>query len=135
MCFGGERDGPEGRLTLEAVFRRSGRLLGWDGEDGGECVVLEAPGVDIIATARPRAVISPEIIESSGVRLTDYRIVAVKLGYLYPRLAEAAGRAILALTPGVSCEDIAKINFMHVRRPIWPLDTDFGWTPSRTDDN
>ena len=127
--FGGERDGPEGRLNLEAVFVRSGRLLGWDGEDGGECVVLAAPGVDIIATARPCAVISPEIIESAGVRFASYGIVAVKLGYLFPRLAEVAGRAILALTPGVSCEDIAGIRFTRVRRPMWPLDRDFTWPP------
>jgi microcystin degradation protein MlrC len=127
--FGSERDGPGGRLSVQTILRSAGRLLGWDGDDGGECVVLAAPGVDIIATARPCAVISPEIIESSGVRLSDYGIVAVKLGYLYPKLAAAAGKAILALTPGVSCEDIAKINFTHVRRPMWPLDKCFTWPP------
>jgi microcystin degradation protein MlrC len=126
-------DEPERPLILDAVFRNRSKIAGWDGEDASDCAVLSVPGIDIIVTARPCAVISPEIIESSGVRLADYGIVAVKQGYLFPKLAAVASRAILALTPGVSCEDIGAIPYRHIRRPSWPMDKGFAWEPERLD--
>ncbi|MEA4888566.1 MAG: M81 family metallopeptidase [Clostridiaceae bacterium] len=126
----------QARSPLLSLLRQSGRrpllkcrgrILGWDGEDAGRGMVLAADGLDIILTERRCAFISPEIIESAGVRFQDYRIIAVKLGYLYPDLAAAAQKAYLALTPGASCETIETIPYRHISRPVYPLDLDFIW--------
>lgn len=85
--------------------------------------------IDIIVTENRCALISPEIFNSMGVNIFKYRIVVVKLGYLYPKLAQIAQRAILALTPGASCEAIEKLEFQNIKRPVYPIDIDFEWMP------
>jgi microcystin degradation protein MlrC len=112
---------------LRPVLHSRGRILGWDGSDAGDAVVLSVPGMDMILTERRCAVVSPEIIESVGISFNEYRVIVVKLGYLYPKLAEVARKAYLALTPGASCETIERIPYTRIRRPIYPIDTDFEW--------
>ena len=128
VALGEPVDGPEGSVAFSAILVRKSRMTGWDGEDGGDAVLLSIPGIDIIVTARSCAAISPEIIESAGAQLRDYMIVVVKLGYLFPKLEVVAAKAILALTPGVSCEAIEKIGYTSIRRPSWPIDKDLEWT-------
>lgn len=118
------------RLNLQPVLRSRGRLLGWYGEDAGDYAVLNLPGLDILLTRQRCAVISPEIIESADLAFCDYRVIVVKLGYLYPALAATAKHAYLALTPGASCETIESIHYQKISRPIYPIDRDFNWTPA-----
>jgi len=114
------------KLKARSRINASGPL--WYG-DAGPAVVLSTEGIDIIVTERRIAVVSPEIMESSGVKLADYKILVVKLGMLWDALRKVSKRTILALTPGASCEAIEKIRFQNVRRPIHPLDRDFDWEP------
>jgi microcystin degradation protein MlrC len=114
------------KLKAKSRIHASGPL--WYG-DAGPAVVLATEGIDIIVTERRIAVTSPEVIESSGVKLADYRILVVKLGYLWDALRKVSKRSILALTPGASCLAIEKIRFQNIRRPIYPIDTDFDWKP------
>ena len=116
----------QAKLKARSRIHASGPL--WYG-DAGPAVVLASQGIDIIVTERRIAVVSPEIMESSGVQLADYRIIVVKLGYLWDALRKISKRSILALTPGASCEAIEKMKFQNIRRPIYPIDTDFDWEP------
>ncbi|NSW90803.1 MAG: M81 family metallopeptidase [Firmicutes bacterium] len=111
------------------ILKNKGNILGWDGEDGGKAVVLGVRGIDVIITENRCALISPEIFKSIGIDVFNYKVVVVKLGYLYPKLAKIAQMAILALTPGASCEAIEKLEFHNIKRPVYPLDTDFEWIP------
>ncbi|MEA4822558.1 MAG: M81 family metallopeptidase [Clostridiaceae bacterium] len=95
---------------------------GWDGESAGMGALLRGKGVDVLVCERRCAFTTPEIIASGGADWTAYKIVVVKLGYLYPELAKIAPKAMLAKTPGASSVDIAHIPFTAVERPIWPLD-------------
>lgn len=97
--------------------------------DVGPAVVLATEGIDVIVTEKRVGVVSPEIIESSGVKLGDYKTIVVKLGYLFDALRKVSKRSVLALTPGTACEAIEKIKFQNVRRPIYPIDKDFDWEP------
>ena len=114
------------KLKARSRINASGPL--WYG-DAGPAVVLASEGIDIIVTERRIAVVSPEIMESSGVKLADYKIIVVKLGYLWDALRKISKRSILALTPGASCEAIEKMKFQNIRRPIYPIDRDFDWEP------
>ena len=117
------------RLDLRPVLHSRGHLLGWYGEDAGACVVLSLPGLDMLLTHKRCAIISPAIIESAGLVFAAYRVIVVKLGYLYPDLAAVAKKAFLAMTPGASCEKIESIPYQAVSRPIYPIDQDFAWMP------
>jgi microcystin degradation protein MlrC len=108
--------------------RISGRLLykgdieGWYGENAGPCAVLRCEGIDVILTGNRCALTKPRIFEKLGLRLDGYRFVVVKLGYLYPELAKAAARAILAFTRGGSTERLEDMGMKRIRRPMFPLD-------------
>jgi microcystin degradation protein MlrC len=41
-----------------------------------------------------------------------------------------ASRVIEVDTPGLSNPDVLRLDFKHVRRPIYPLDVDMQWTPA-----
>jgi len=78
-----------------------------------------------LITERRTALIRPEIFESVNINLFKYKIVIVKLGYLYPDLAKLDKRAILAFTPGASTERLIDMGHQHIRRPMYPLDDNF----------
>lgn len=67
--------------------------------------------------------------ESVGLSLLDYKIVVVKLGYLWDKLRRISDKTIIALTPGASCESVERMQFCNIKRPIYPIDKDFEWSP------
>ena len=55
-------------------------------------------------------------------RKTD--IVVVKIGYLVPELYEMRAGWIMALTPGGVDQDLERLNFKRINRPMFPFDKD-----------
>jgi len=108
--------------SFNAVLKHKSTLLDWNYEFTGKCAVVGINGIDVIITQVRCAFIAPQIIESSGVKISDYHIIAVKLGYLYPKLQEIANKAVIALTDGASCVDVKKLPFRNIKRPCYPLD-------------
>jgi len=53
-------------------------------------------------------------------RLSD--ILVVKIGYLVPELYDLRGDWIMALTPGGVDQDLERLGYKRVKRPIFPLD-------------
>jgi len=127
FLLGGEIDKKSEVIEVDGILKGKGRILGWDGEDAGRAVIINSDGIDIIVTERRCAFISPAIFNSLGIDVLNYKIIVVKLGYLYPKLEEVSKYTILALTPGCSCETIEKLEFHHIRRPMYPIDKDFEW--------
>ena len=60
-----------------------------------------------------------------------FKIVVVKEGYLFQALRDIAPKAIMALTPGFANQILENLEYIHVRRPIFPLDPDMTWTASK----
>lgn len=126
--LGAQLDPDKSQLVrIRGVLKVKGRILGWFGGDAGPAVVISTDGIDIIITAKRCGVVSPQIIESTGVKLADYRIIVVKQGYLWDALRKISRCSIIALTPGASCEAIEKIEFHNIRRPVYPLDKAVKW--------
>jgi microcystin degradation protein MlrC len=57
------------------------------------------------------------------------KVVVVKIGYLEPELHACAGYSLLALTPGAVNQEIGRLPYRRLRRPIHPLDLSFAWSP------
>ena len=125
---GGTLDPDHSRsLVVDGILKSKGRIAGWTGEDAGRCVVVGSRGVDMLITERPCGIVSGDILRSAGINVEDYRIVVVKLGYLWDDLRKIARHSILALTTGVACEDIKAIKYQYITRPVYPLDKNFDW--------
>lgn len=51
-------------------------------------------------------------------------IVVVKIGYLVPELYDMRGDWIMALTPGGVDQNLERLGYKNIKRPMFPLDTD-----------
>lgn len=58
------------------------------------------------------------------VEPSDYDVVVVKNGYLFPGQASLAGSHFMALTPGGTDLDFDRLDFTALSRPIFPFDPD-----------
>ncbi len=101
----------------------------FDIETNNQHVLLKIAGVTLILTEKRTAFTTVAQFDQLGLRLTDFDIIAIKLGYLFPELAEIAGTEFLALSPGVIDQDLTTLDYQRLTRPIFPLDPDMKWTP------
>lgn len=85
-------------------------------------VVVKVGSVFVIVTKKRK----PYHKEADFVRLglnprkTD--IVVVKIGYLVPELYNMRGDWIMALTPGGVDQDLDRLDYKRINRPMFPLD-------------
>ena len=102
--------------TVEAV--RQG-----DPHAGTE-VVLKTGSVLVIVTNKRK----PYHYEADFTRLRlnprETDIVVVKIGYLVPELYEMRAGWIMALTPGGVDQDLERLGYKRINRPMFPLDRD-----------
>lgn len=113
------------RVAVRGRLVSRGDILGYTGDWAGPSAVVDLGGVTLIVTQRRTALTSPEIFASIGVDFMRYKVVVVKLGYLFPGLAAAAPRSILAFTPGGSTERLQDMGHKNITRPVFPLDDHF----------
>lgn len=99
------------------------------GEHGADQAVLQVETVMVIVTAQRRGFTTVADFVQTGVDPLAYKIVVVKLGYLFPDLIRIAPKALMALSPGVSDLALDRIPYRQIRRPMYPVDKEFAWTP------
>jgi len=106
-------------ITLESEIRTPNRRP----------VVLELEGLLLVLLNERRSFTSPLDFEEVGIDPLAYKIVVVKLGYLFQELRDIAPKTIMALTPGFANQVIENLSFKNISRPIFPLDPDMLWEP------
>lgn len=123
LRLGGRLDGGHSDIC-EAEFEivSLGDMLGWYGEDAGRRAFLRCGKVDVIVTERRCAVTSNAILESGGAKAEEYDAVVVKLGYLYPELAETAPRTVFVMTEGASTARVETIRYAKAHSCCYPAD-------------
>jgi microcystin degradation protein MlrC len=50
--------------------------------------------------------------------------LVVKIGYLVPELYDIRGDWVMALTPGGVDQDLFRLDYKKIKRPMFPLDKD-----------
>ncbi|MFB9475946.1 M81 family metallopeptidase [Nonomuraea salmonea] len=101
--------------TLEAVA---------DDPDGGRVVSVRVGGLSVFLTSRRMQYRLLESYRRLGVEVAEVDVVTVKIGYLEPELFEAAAGWMLALTPGGVDQDLHRLPYRNLKRPVFPLDAD-----------
>ena len=107
-------------LTVRAVVAGLG-----SGE--GEWARLRIEGVTATFHTRRVSVTTRQEFHRLGIDPQAHAIYVVKLGYLFPELAQIARRHILLLSPGVARLDFQNRKWDRVPRPIYPLDPAMIW--------
>lgn len=87
-----------------------------------EVAVVQSGGVHAVLTTRRRPYHFVKDLLVLGLDPAAHDITAVKIGYLQPDLYAAANGWVLALTPGGVDQDLERLTYNEVERPIHPLD-------------
>lgn len=90
--------------------------------------VIEVQGVKVVVLKTRRSFIETRDFKEAGLDPLEYKIVIVKLGYLYPELRDIAPFHLMALTSGFCNLDMTTLPFKNVSHPIYPLDMKMTWS-------
>ncbi len=122
---GGTLDEKSEVAHLTGKLVHKGDILSYTGGNEGPSATLDCGDMTVVITKNRASMCRLDIFESVNIDITKFKIVVVKLGYLFPELAEIAERSILAFTPGSSTERLQDMGFKNIRRPMFPLDDNF----------
>jgi microcystin degradation protein MlrC len=89
--------------------------------------VIETDGVKTVILKTRRSFVEINDFKEVGLNPLDFKIVVLKLGYLFPELRDIAPVHLMALTSGFCNLDMRTLPFKNVHRPCFPLDSDMEW--------
>jgi microcystin degradation protein MlrC len=113
-----DRFAPPVRLqgTIEAIEHGD--------EDAETEVVVKDGSVRAIVTQKRKPYHHESDFTNLGLNPREADILVVKIGYLVPELYDMRGDWILALTPGGVDQNLQRLGYEHIKRPMYPLDED-----------
>lgn len=87
-------------------------------------VVVKTGSVSVIVTKRRKPYHYEKDFTNLGLKPREADILVVKIGYLVPELYNMRADWIMALTPGGVDQNLERLDYKRVVRPIYPLDRD-----------
>lgn len=87
-------------------------------------VVVKVGSVSVIVTKIRKPYHHESDFTNLGLNPREADIVVVKIGYLVPELYDMRADWIMALTPGGVDQDLERLGYKHIKRPMFPLDAD-----------
>jgi len=89
----------------------------------GLTVVLDCGGIEVILTARPTLVFEVNHFRSLGIEPTERKILTAKAELQHRAgFARVAAKLIDVDTPGLATQDLTRLPFTKIRRPVFQLD-------------
>jgi microcystin degradation protein MlrC len=89
-------------------------------------VVVQIGSVNVIVTKKRKPYHRERDFTRLGLDPRKTDIVVVKIGYLVPELYDMRGDWIMALTPGGVDQDLERLPFKRIVRPMFPFDKEMG---------
>ncbi|MDF9795407.1 microcystin degradation protein MlrC [Catalinimonas alkaloidigena] len=87
-------------------------------------VVVKVGSAHVIVTKKRKPYHHESDFTNLGLYPRETDIVVVKIGYLVPELYDMRADWLLALTPGGVDQDLERLDYKRLQRPIFPLDKD-----------
>ena len=116
------RNRTDGRFALLDKQSHLASVAG-DSFDMGPTVLVEHAGILILLTSHRTPPMDLGQWTSVGVDLATLRVVGVKAAIAHRRAYDPIAVAnYLIDTPGPCCGDLRRLDFRHIRRPVFPLD-------------
>ncbi len=125
LDIGGTLDKNSETAHITGKLIHKGDILSYTGGNEGPSATLDCGDMTVVITKNRASMCRIDIYESVDIDISKFKIIVVKLGYLFPELAAIAERSILAFTPGSSCERLEDMGLTNIRRPLFPLDDNF----------
>lgn len=111
-------------LTVKIVNRGTLQQIFGDTDSFGETITLSVEGypIDIVIIDIPVSFAEMHQYKAANIQLSEYDIVVVKQGYIFPELTEYADYGIMSLTNGATNQQTETIVYKNIRRPMLPFD-------------
>ena len=107
-----------GPLTLEGTITAIK-----EGDTNAEVeVVVKVGSISVIVTKKRKPYHHLSDFTNLGLNPKETDIVVVKIGYLVPELYDMRGDWTMALTPGGVDQDLNRLGYKRIKRPMFPLD-------------
>jgi len=87
-------------------------------------VVVKVGSVKVIVTKKRKPYHKEIDFSRLGLNPREADILVVKIGYLVPELYNIRADWIMALTPGGVDQDLERLGYKRINRPMFPLDKD-----------
>jgi microcystin degradation protein MlrC len=87
-------------------------------------VVVKVGSVRVIVTRKRKPYHLEADFTNLGLNPRETDILVVKIGYLVPELYDMRADWIMALTPGGVDQDLERLEYRRINRPMFPLDED-----------
>ena len=87
-------------------------------------VVVKVGSAHIIVTKKRKPYHHESDFTDLGLNPRETDILVVKIGYLVPELYDMRKGWVMALTPGGVDQDLNRLGYKNIERPMFPLDTD-----------
>ena len=88
-------------------------------------VVVKVGSVKVIVTQKRKPYHYEKDFTQLGLDPRNADILIVKIGYLVPELYQMRGGWNMALTPGGVDQNLERLNYRRINRPMFPFDKDF----------
>lgn len=85
-------------------------------------VVVKTGNISVIVTKKRKPYHYERDFTQLDLNPRESDIVVVKIGYLVPELYDIRGDWVMALTPGGVDQDIERLPYKRIKRPMFPLD-------------
>jgi len=87
-------------------------------------VVVRIGNVDVIVTKKRKPYHHETDFTELGLYPRETDVLVVKIGYLVPELYNMRAGWLMALTPGGVDQDLERLGYKRINRPMFPLDKD-----------
>ncbi len=87
-------------------------------------VVVKTGSINVIVTKKRKPYHQVADFTDLNLNPLESDIVVVKIGYLVPELYDMRKGWIMALTPGGVDQDLERLGYKNIKRPMFPLDSD-----------
>ena len=124
---GGEIDATAGAMVdnrFAPPVRIKGLITAIENDEatGQTEVVVKSGTVSVIVTKKRMAYHYENNFTRLGLNPREADILVVKIGYLVPELYDMRGDWVMALTPGGVDQDLHRLEYNRINRPMFPLD-------------
>jgi len=94
----------------------------------GRTATLQIGGIEVVVSERRRQLLDTEMLRIAGINPNTRRLLVVKSAvHFRADVGPLASHIFDADTPGIHRPDFANYDYQHVRRPIYPIDTEVGY--------
>jgi len=119
--------------VTDGIIEDVGKFTPTPTVDAGKTICLGIDNIRLVLTERIIIGPQPSIFRKVGIEPFEAKIVALKTGVGFiPTYGHVAKAVIRADCPGATSYNMKNYDFIHIPRPIYPLDPEMEWSVNGT---